>query len=685
MVDETSPPVRRRRHVGLYVLGGIVVAVIAVVALWDWDWFLPIVDAKASAALGRTVTAQHMHVHLGRTTIVALDNVQVANADGFPGDKPFAQIGKLTVAADVMAYIHTRQIVLPQIVVDNPVVEADQDASGKANWTLATGSGGTGNASDSGPKIGQLVINHGRAHVAIAKLRADMNLDIATRQPQEVSGAEQRKAAANAGEIVVGAKGTYAGQPIEGQFVGGALLSLRDESNPYPVNLKLANGPTRVSLVGTVQDPLHLAGANLRLEFTGPDMSKLTPLTGVPIPETPSYLIAGRLDYADKKVRFTGFTGRLGSSDLNGDISIDPTQARPFVDANLYSRQVDLPDLGGFIGSAPGRASTPGQSAQQRAEVARAEASRKLIPDTPINLPKLNAANVRLRYKGARIEGRSVPFDNIVVALDITDGRIQLHPVSFAVGSGTILLNADLQPAGRDLRTKAEIEFRRLDLNRMLAATHMVNGGGTVSGAAQIESTGNSLSTLLGNGNGGVRLGMAGGNLSALLVDLSGLEFGNALLSALGIPQTAQIRCFVGEFALQRGVVSTRTLLLDTSEARIQGQGGVNLSAETISYRLQTDARHFSIGSLKTPIDITGSLKSPSIAPEAGPLALRGGLAAGLGVLFPPAALIPTIQFGIGEDNACQAAAPLARAVRAKPASPMRSRVAHRRPTVRRR
>ena len=690
MASETSAPVRRRRHVGLYIIGGVLVILIAVVALWDWDWFLPIVDAQASSALGRKVTAQHLHVQLGRTTTVALDNVQIANADGFPADKPFAQIAKLTVVADVMAYIYNRQIVLPQIVVDQPMIEADQDADGKANWTLATSSSSSSSNPNAGPKIGQLVINDGHAHVAIAKLKADMNLDIATRQPEAVSGAEKQKAAANAGEIVVGAKGTYAGQPIEGQFVGGALLSLRDASNPYPVDLKLANGPTRVSLVGTVQNPLNFAGAELKLELSGPDMEKLTPLTGVPIPETPSYAIAGKLDYADQKVRFTGFTGRLGSSDLNGDIIIDPTQARPFVDANLYSHRVDLPDLGGFIGSTPGRERTPGQSAQQRAEVAKAEASSKLIPDTPINIPKVNAANVKLRYKGQRIEGRSIPLDNIVVALDITDGRIQLHPVSFAVGTGAIVLNADLQPAGRDVKAKADIDFKRVDLSRLLAATHLVNGGGTISGSAQIDSTGNSLASLLGHGDGGLRLGMAGGDLSALLVDLSGFEFGNALLSALGIPQQAQVRCFVGDFVLQKGVVATRTLILDTSEARIQGAGSVNLSAETISYRLQTDSRHFSIGSLKTPIDITGSLKSPSIAPEVGPLAVRGGIAAGLGVLFPPAALIPTIQFGVGEDNVCQVAeAPIARSPDAKapPAAvrhaPVRRAPVHRRPVRR--
>ncbi len=290
---------------------------------------------------------------------------------------------------------------------------------------------------------------------------------------------------------------------------------------------------------------------------------------------------------------------------------------------------------------------------------------------------------MRLRYKGARIEGRSIPLDNIVADLDITGGRIQLHPLSFAVGSGEIVLNTDLQPAGQNVKAKADVSFKRVDLSRLLAATHLVSGGGTISGSAQINSTGNSLSSLLGHGDGGLRLGMAGGDVSALLVNLAGLQFGNALLSALGVPEKAQIRCFVGDFVLKNGVVDTRQLLLDTSEARVQGKGSVNLLTETINYTLESDARHFSVGTLKAPIDITGRLKSPSIAPEAGPLALRGGAAAGLGVLFPPAALIPTIQFGVGDDNVCQMAeAPIARSPEAKAPAPVARPTPTRRPRV---
>jgi hypothetical protein len=45
-------------------------------------------------------------------------------------------------------------------------------------------------------------------------------------------------------------------------------------------------------------------------------------------------------------------------------------------------------------------------------------------------------------------------------------------------------------------------------------------------------------------------------------------------------------------------------------------------------------------------------LKKPAIMPGA-ELAVRGGAAIGLGFLFPPLAVLPTIQFGTGEDHRC--------------------------------
>ena len=148
---------------------------------------------------------------------------------------------------------------------------------------------------------------------------------------------------------------------------------------------------------------------------------------------------------------------------------------------------------------------------------------------------------------------------------------------------------------------------------------------------------------------------MTGGDLSAVLVDLSGLQFGNALISALGC-RIARGAVHGHRFRFAPWLMDTRTMLLDTNEANVTGKGTINFRDESLNYQLRTEAKHFSIGSLPAPINITGHLKSPSIMPDPATMAARGAAAVGLGVLLTPlAALLPTIQLGLGEDNNCGA------------------------------
>lgn len=635
--------------------GVFVVAIVALIFFWSWDWFIPIVQSYASSTLGRKVTLTHLHVALGRVTRVEADGLRIADKDGFPADKDFFSADRLIVSAKVMPYINGRHIVVPLIQLDKPVIYADREKDGSTNWDFALDKNRTPSADNStrqdsqapSPQIGNLKISDGTVHYVDAKLKADVTLGIHTTDPD----------GRNAGTVDVKAKGVYAGQPITGTFVGGALLTLRDNGKPYPVDLHLANGPTKLSLKGTLDDPIKFAGANLKLDLAGPDMSKLYPLTGIPIPETPRYDISGNLDYARHAIKFHDFHGTVGSSDLNGDIDVDRTGKKPVVDANLTSHKVDLTDLAGFIGETPGRKGSTPQSAQQKKQLAKQEASKTFLPDTPINLPKVKAANVRLRYKGERIEGKYVPLDNIVVALDIDDGRIRLHPLQFAVGKGKIKGDIDLTPHGKNVHAVADVDFQQVDLSRLLQATHLFHGQGIVGGKLELRSTGDSIASLMADGDGGVKLFIqGGGNISALLTDLIGLQFGDALLSALGVPQRADLQCFVSDLPLNNGILRARTILLDTSETRVIGKGDVDFKNEHLNLTLAPQAKHFTIGSLPTPIDIKGTLKSPSIMPQIGSLAVRGGLAAALGVALPPLALLPTIQFGVGEDGACTTA-----------------------------
>ena len=129
-------------------------------------------------------------------------------------------------------------------------------------------------------------------------------------------------------QLVADAHGTYNARPITGQFVGGALLALEDASRPWPVDLRLQNGPTQVTLVGTLLNPVALQGADLRLHFAGSDMSLLSGLDGSAA-AAPNYQLTGQLDFANQRVQLRNFIARVGNSDLTGTIEVDPKDEPP--------------------------------------------------------------------------------------------------------------------------------------------------------------------------------------------------------------------------------------------------------------------------------------------------------------------------------------------------------------------
>jgi uncharacterized protein involved in outer membrane biogenesis len=646
---------RTGTKIGIF-LGIPVLIIVLIILFWSWDWFIPFVDAQASAQIGRKVTISHLHVRLGRTTRIVADNVVVANPTGFEADvPPLAQIAHLGVDLDVMAYIHTRIVSIPLIDVDHPVMELRGLADGTNNYTVTikpsapTKPGAPPAAS---PKLGRLTIEAGQLHAEIPKLKTDLTAQIATQSAEGVVAQNGQT-----DEITAQAKGTYAKQPVTADLRAGAILTVTDKTKPFPIDLKITNGQTHVALVGTVQDPLAFAGTDLNLTLSGVDMEDLYPLTGIPIPKTPAYKITGKLNYVreTKRIHFDDFKGVVGNSDVEGTITEQPEGTKPDVTMDLKSRRVDLADLGGFIGTNPGRPTTKVSTTAQRREAATTNArSSSLLPTTPFNLPKLNAANIHLNYVGDKIEGRSIPLDSLIVKLDIIDGAINLHPLTFTIGKGKVSGDIALTPeAEKQIKAKADIHFDQVDLSRIMASTHLFKGNGAIGGRAVLDATGDSIATWLGNGNGGLAIYMSGGNLSALLIDISGLEFGNALLSALGVPRQTNVECFVGDFALTHGLVTTRALVVDTAEALIVGKGTLDLKSQTIDFQAATRSKKFSIGSLPTPLTISGTLKHPSIGVKVAPLVARGGLAVVLGFVAAPLAILPTIDFGTGEVHKC--------------------------------
>ena len=635
-VTQTNPiPAPAHRLRWPYLSGSLAllaVAIGALVWLWNWNWFRPFVQARASAAIGRPVTMDRLEVRPGHITAVTAYGVKVGNPAGFNGPV-FVTIPRLNLTFDPVAWWKSGRLELQTVDADQPDLNIEQTGTGQGNW-IAPGTSPT-------PRVSAIEILDGVAHVRVAREESDVTMSISTSHT------------VNGNVLIVDGKGTHAHQPISFHAVGGALLALRDVSTPYPIDLELANGETHVTLKGHIRDPLGLTGADLNLVFAGPDMALLLPLTGIATPETPAYRVSGRLNFHDGLIAFSDIAGRVGSSDLNGELDVDPRGRQPILSGALVSHQVDLADLGGFIGSTPGRTNTPGLTPRQVEEVKRAEANPKLLPTRPVSVPKLRAADVHLTYRGDKVIGKNVPFDSIDAKMDIADGHIHLSPLRLGIGGGSLSGTIDLTPVGDEMDADANVTAEHINIGRLLATAGLGSGQGSIDGSAKVKGRGASLSAVLAHGDGAIRAVMPnGGDVNSLLIDLMGLEIGRAIFAAVGLPDKEAISCALVDFVLQRGILASRALEINTTDHIITGGGRIDLAREVMEMTLRTDPKHFTVGSLPTPILISGPFKSLHYGPEPD-FALRGGAAVGLGLLFPPAAILPTIQFGVGEGSPC--------------------------------
>ena len=642
-MEHTSAYDKSRHHRQVLIALGLFALLL--VLLWDWNWLKPLAEWKASSSLGREVTFGHFDVRLSRHPLIVLDQIVIANPPEFPAGSAFTTIEKLTVRIDPWKGFGS-PLSLPEITIKAPLAYLLTGPSGQPNYhfeALQTADGTTGPSFE----IGEIRIADGDVHFVDPNLKSDFRLKIRTEHA--LDGADT--------SLRVDAEGTYAGQPITGRFIGGAALSLRDPTKPYPVDLLVKHGATVVTLIGTIERPMELGGAQLKLDLRGDNLADLYLLTGVPLPPTSAYRISGDLDYAGHSVQFKHFTGTVGESDVSGDLTMDLfAQPRRKITASVSSRKLVMKDLGGAIGATPGEAGAKTEAPEQKKARAQQETTGKLLPDIPISLPRIRAADLDVHYKATRLESESTPLDNLEAHIIIVDGQLSLVPASFAVGSGSITANIVLDGREDLVHVAADVDFRKLDVSHILQKMTAFHGAGRIGGSARLVSKGNSLADMLGRGDGEMKLFMTGGDVSALLVDLMGLDFGNSLRAALGIPRRADLRCMVADLALEKGQVSTHTLLVDTTEANIIGSGSVNLRDEQIDYQIKTEPKHINIGSLGAPIHIRGTLKNPKIGPGMGSLSARGASALVLGTLLTPlAALIPTIQLGLGDDNDCVA------------------------------
>ncbi len=103
----------------------------------------------------------------------------------------------------------------------------------------------------------------------------------------------------------------------------------------------------------------------MRLKLAGNSLAHLYPLTGVTLPDSPPYATDGRLiaklhEPGGALFRYEAFNGKIGDSDIHGDLAYVASQPRPKLSGALVSNQLLFSDLAPLIGADSNTEQRPG-------------------------------------------------------------------------------------------------------------------------------------------------------------------------------------------------------------------------------------------------------------------------------------------------------------------------------------
>lgn len=346
--------------------------------------------------------------------------------------------------------------------------------------------------------------------------------------------------------------------------------------------------------------------------------------------------------------------GTLGRSDLRGSLVFDRSGAKPLLTGNLQSRRLDFDDLGPLIGASPPGSATASQTLRRPG---------KVLPASPMDFTRLNRMNADVSFSAAEVRNaRGLPLERLRAGVWLDNGALRLSPLVLGVAGGEMTGQLTLSGQGNAAQVALRLEARALQLNRLFPRIEETRSSlGRVSGSVDLRGRGNSVAEWLGSASGELGFLMGRGQISNILLEFLGLDGGEIIKFLVRGDQNIRLRCSALAFGMERGVMSSRVLLLDTVDTVVRGQGQINLANETLDLVLSPEPKDPSIFSARSPLRIQGTLAAPDVAPDKGALAGRAGLAIALGVINPLLALAATVETGPGEDANCGQALEAAR------------------------
>ncbi|HET7851479.1 MAG TPA: AsmA family protein [Methyloceanibacter sp.] len=581
------------------VVGGAIIAVKSI----DFNQYRSTIADQVKQATGRELKiAGDLKVGISLTPTVAVDDVSFANAAW--GSRPeMATVKRFEAEMELLPLI-SGNIRVKRVVLKGADILLETDSKGQGNWafgqpgaaaqpTTAPASGGTGKL----PTVNRIAFED----VTITYK------DGVTKKTQTV--ALQKVSAESADEnspIVLEIVANLNGNPVSASGSVGALSAIA-ANQPLPIDIKAEGGGATLAAKGTIDKPAAGKGVAIALTAGGKSLADLSPLAGAQLPPLGPYSFSGNLSDAESGYKVAGMQLKMGTSDLAGDASVALADAKSKIVATLVSNLLDAKDFGVKPAPSPDAAPTASKSSDGR-----------VFPADPLPFDLLKVADASIAFNGQKVVRGPATLDGLAVALDLAGGKLTISKIDAGLSGGKLAISGVIDGSAPQPAIALKLTSRGVEAGTLLQTfgQSAVLSGGKVDLDVDVKGQGESVRQIMAglNGHTDMKMGSAKINNSFAKIMFADLF---KLISTGGSADGSNLSCVVSKFDIAKGVATSKALVVDTSGATIIGSGKIMLDSEKLDMHLNPQAKQASLASLAIPVNVGGTLASPSVLPDA--------------------------------------------------------------------
>jgi len=584
------------------VVGVLVLAVVLFIAFFPKELAAREAERRIEEATGRDlVLGNNIEVSFWPALGFSVDNASLSNPEGFnnparrggvdAAEAPFIAANRIVFAVKVMPLLRGA-IEVKQLIFEGAQVNMVAHEDGANNWTFPTEETAEDQTTLEDLRLDDVRLTDGTITFQGAEgeeplVLGDVDASLAL---ESLDTPAQLQAALD-----------YRGQRMNIDAEIGLPRAVL-EKGETPITARVNAAPLEASFDGTFNSENGaLAGA---LEASGANLRNLLAWMGSPMGEGGgfrNYSLNAQMQRQGETTRLTNATVRLDNINASGDLTlIMPEEGRMRVDGTLSAPAVDLNTY----------LPAPAQQGAEGVEVDTAWSN------APLDLTGLRALDANLNLTLGTLQFQRMTFSNVALGLRVANGAAdaRLTRISLYDGGGTARLIAD--GSGPVPRIAVELNAQNVQAETLLRDAigfDRIAGRGRLT--ASLVGQGGSQAAIMRSLRGSASFNFNDGELKGVnLAQIARTIQATISGQAVGGAASTDFAELSSTFTVADGVMATDNLRLLNPFVRLEGQGLVNIGAQTIDMRIapravnnaQGQGGDATIAGLGVPFRITG-------------------------------------------------------------------------------